>query len=165
MCKPSIRIDWMKGYSNDPSIILDGIQVPEYPSASDPIWEKRDNLHRAQKGHFVFYFYTDGKPTKGFGGRIFEGTFMDGISFCYRGAWSSRASCVNQAWPMNNIVDVVCGSRSTAVTINFLMQLWNATMPKEIDICPIRLNRNDGYVYMPMHKGYCKRDPGFTYPE
>lgn len=165
MCKPSIRIDWMKRYGNNPRIILDGIQVPEYPRASDPIWEKRGNLHRAQKGHFVFYFYTDGKPTEGFGGRVFEGTFMDGSSFCYRGAWSSRAGCVNQAWPTNHIVDVACGSRATAVTADFLLQLWHETMPKEIDICPVQLNRYDGEVYLPSHNGRIKGDPGFTYPE
>lgn len=160
----TVKIDWMQRWANSPRIILEGIRVPEYPSETDPIWQKLDNgLHVAQKGNFVFYFYSDGKPTEGYGGRRFAGTFQDGTTFEYRGAWSSRAGCVNEAVRRgqfdNYIVDVVVGSCACAVTASFLHTLdlhygveW---MYKDWDTEP---------VLEPAYLGRFKGDEGFHYP-
>ena len=155
-----ININWMKGFGNSPRIDLEGIKVPEYPSESDPIWEKLSNgLHVARKGHFVFYFYSDGKPTEGFGGRRFAGTFMDGTKFEYKGAWSSRAGCVNPVY-RDQIVDVTVGHLSAAVTLEFIDSHWDVDNVQLVR----RMNGSDLF-YEPAHRGLFKGEEGFTYPE
>lgn len=154
-----ININWMKGFGNSPRIELQGIKVPEYPSKTDPIWEKLSNgLHVARKGDFVFYFYTDGRPTEGFGGRMFEGTFKDGTTFSYKGAWSSRAGCVNPVYH-DQIVDVTVGSIATAVTLEFLDRNWNYR-----NVALHRRMQGDDVCYEPSHDLLFKDEPGFTYP-
>lgn len=72
-------------------------EVPKFPEPDFPVWEKFDNgIHLARQGAFAHYFYSDGKPTHGYAGRDFRGTFLDGSTFHYKGAWSSRAGCVNE---------------------------------------------------------------------
>lgn len=160
-----ININWMKGFGNSPRIELQGIKAPEYPSKTDPIWEKLSNgLHVARKGDFVFYFYTDGRPTEGFGGRKFEGTFKDGTTFSYIGAWSSRAGCVNPVNPVyqNQIVDVTVGNIATAVTLEFLDRNWHWDFGT-VDL--LWRSQNGDIYYEPAHKGLFKGEEGFTYPE
>jgi hypothetical protein len=157
----TVKIDWMKGWGNAPRIILEGIKVPEYPAETDPIWEKLSNgLHVARKGVFVFYFYSNGKPTEGYGGRRFAGTFKEGTTFEYKGAWSSRAGCVNPVYN-DPIVDVVVGSIATAVTVEFLDSIWDFDTRIQL------FGRRDGhdFTYEPTYRGLYKRDEGFTYPE
>lgn len=157
----TIKIDWMKRFANSPRIILEGIEVPTYPSEDDPIWQKLANgLHVARKGDFVFYFYTNGKPTEGFGGRRFAGTFKDGSKFEYIGAWSSRAGCVNAAYD-EQIVDVTVGCIATAVTLEFLDRNWNFDLKASL----VRRAKHGDIWYEPAHKGCFKGEPGFTYPE
>jgi hypothetical protein len=160
----TIKIDWMKNWGNSPRIILEGISVPEYPSETDPIWEKsEDGLHIARKGEFVFFFYTDGKPTQGFGGRRFAGTFTDGSTFEYKGAWSSRAGCVNQAiFPYFNetIVEVIVGYCVAAVTMTFLSTL---EMPPGVFLEYTASNSEP--VIEPTYLGSFKGDPSFVFPE
>jgi hypothetical protein len=156
-----IRIDWMKGWANAPRIILEGIKVPEYPSETDPIWEKlRNGLHVARKGVFVFYFYSNGEPTEGYAGRRFAGTFEDGTTFEYKGAWSSRAGCVNPVY-RDHIVDVVVGSTATAVTVEFLDSIWNYAS----DIQLFGYKDGNDFTYEPTYRGLYKGDEGFAYPE
>lgn len=158
-----ININWMKGFGNSPRIELQGIKVPEYPSKTDPIWEKLSNgLHVARKGDFVFYFYTDGRPTEGFGGRRFEGTFKDGTAFSYIGAWSSRAGCVNPVSVYTDqIVDVTVGNIATAVTLEFLDRNWTYSD----DVVLLRRDKNGDTWYEPSHELLFKGEEGFTYPD
>lgn len=159
MGMPTVEIDWMRGFSNSPRVILKGIKVPEYPSKTDPLWEKLENgIHVARKGDFVFYFYTDGNPTDGFAGRVFEGTFKDGSTFKYKGAWSSRAGCVNRVY-RDQIVDVVVGHIATAVTLEFLDRIWN--LP---NVALVRRECGNDITYEPTYNGMFKGEPGFEYP-
>ena len=160
----TIKIDWMKRWANSPRIIVEGVNVPEYPSETDPIWEKSpDGLHLARKGDFAFYFFSDGKPTEGFGGRRFAGTFKDGTTFEYRGAWSSRAGCINAAIDKGNltgepIVDVVVGSYSTAVSLNFIDTNWDFTFEL------MRTEKYQDITYEPTYLFRRKGEEGFVYP-
>jgi hypothetical protein len=165
----TIRINWMKSWANSPRIIVEGIQVPNYPSETDPIWEKTsEGLHLARKGDFAFYFVTDGKPTDGYDSRRFAGTFKDGTTFEYMGAWSSRAACVNAAIKRKElagdyIVDVVCGyyCHSAAVELSFIDRLWNTP----VDFVRKQESPNsDNFTYEPAYKGLFKGDNGFEYP-
>jgi len=162
----TVKIDWMKAFANSPRIILEGIKVPDYPSETDPIWQKtKYGLHAARKGNFVFYFYSNGKPTEGYGGRRFAGTLEDGTHFEYKGAWSSRAGCINRAvldseLDCGLIVDIIVGSRPCAVTSAFLRTLelpdyveWTC---RDWDTEP---------VLEPTYLGKMKGDEGFVFPE
>lgn len=115
-CIKGITIDWMERWANSPRIIvkLDREQAM-WPDVDTPSWIMREGMHIAILGSVVAYFYTDGKPTQGFGGRIFQGTFLNGDVFSYRGAWSSRAACINGTAGMPKIVDVVIGNCSTGI--------------------------------------------------
>lgn len=123
----NVKVDWVDGYANDPSFVveLDG-PLPAYPSKDEPVWERfEDGFHVAYTGSVVRYFYTDGKPTQGFGGRPFVGTFQNGDSFSYRGAWSSRAGCINALEGISlRIVDVSIGHVATAVVSADLYNWW-----------------------------------------
>lgn len=125
----NIRIDWMENCANDPRIIIESDKPVDYPNKDMPVWIRYgSSIHVAQVpgSDFVHYFNTDGKPCDGFGGRIFEGRFKDtGESFKYRGAWSSRAACVNaKMFAGQQIVDVSCGYHSTAVRAHILINAW-----------------------------------------
>lgn len=162
----TVKIDWMKNWANSPRIELLGIKVPTYPAENDPIWQKTaDGLHIARKGVFAFYFYSNGKPTEGFGGRRFAGTFMDGTTFEYKGAWSSRAGCINAAVQAGDlhgdyIVDVVVGSCATAVDSSWLLAV---AVDQDIDLT--FKNWDTEPVLEPTHKGLMKGDEGFVFPE
>jgi hypothetical protein len=161
----TIKIDWMKRWANSPRIIVEDIKVPNYPIENYPIWEKSpDGLHLARKGDFAFYFFSDGKPTEGYGGRRFAGTFKDGTKFEYVGAWSSRAGCINAAIARgeltgDHIVDVVVGYCATAVNLPFIDRHWD--FPYEF----MRKGDRNEFTYEPAYKGLFKGDVGFTYPE
>lgn len=125
----NIAINWMDGFSNNPSIKIESDQKVEWPNSDRPVWAKyASGIHVAQLpgSDFVHYFYTDGKPTEGFGGRLFEGRFRDtGDSFRYRGAWSSRAACVNAEMSEGlQVVDVTCDYLATAVRASALIAAW-----------------------------------------
>jgi hypothetical protein len=164
----NIKVDWMKRWANSPRIIVEGIKAPEYPRETDPIWEKSpDGLHLARKGDFAFYFVTDGKPTDGYGGRRFAGTFKDGTTFEYRGAWSSRAGCINQAISKGEltgdyIVDVIVGSCATAVNLSFIDRQWD--FPYEL-MRKSEFGHFAEFTFEPSYKGWFKGDTGFEYPE
>lgn len=161
MNKINISVNWMKGWGNSPRIEVKGITVPTWPDESTPIWEKSGGFHRAIIGPFVFYFYTDGKPTEGYGGRRFAGTFKDGTTFEYKGAWSSRAGCMNVSFKDHHIVDVSCGHIATGMLVEFVDEHWNFDSAIQL------FGRQDGhdFIYEPNHLGYYKGDSEFTYPE
>lgn len=92
------------GYANRPTIVL---HVDRLPDDSVLRYEERDCIYAAQVDGFVKYFYTDGKPTQGFGGRTIEISMMDGTERTFSGAWSSRAGVVNtRGFGFGDIVDV-----------------------------------------------------------
>ena len=101
-----ITINWMEGWVNNPHIYIVGAEMPKHEHEDMPAWEKRDGIHVSVQGDFVRFFHTYGQPTHGFGGARFAGTFKDGAKFEYRGAWSSRAGCVNELFPELMVVDV-----------------------------------------------------------
>lgn len=125
----NIRIDWMENYANDPRIIIESDKPVDYPAKDMPVWIRyASGIHVAQMpgSDFVHYFYSDGKPCQGFGGATFEGRFKNtGDTFKYRGAWSSRAACVNaEMLDGYQIVDVSCGYHSTAIRAYTLVNAW-----------------------------------------
>ena len=117
-----ISVDWMDGYVNFPHFMVLGAPKRAWIG----LWEKRETLHRRDDPNgFVQYFSTDGRPTEGFGGRIFEGELTDGTAFKYRGAWSSRAAGVNCLWPESPIVDVFTDDHmATAMTVERLITVY-----------------------------------------
>ena len=146
-----IEIDWLDHLGNSPEILVSDAYYPGWPAMHKPVWEKRNGVHRADHGQFVHYFYTDGKPTNGFGGATFSGMLQDGTPFKYSGAWSSRASVVNMQWPDRRIVDVTLRGqhRAAAMLASELIAWWMAhetdwglawvTEPSgESQLCPTR---------------------------
>jgi hypothetical protein len=123
-------VDWMHGWANSPNFVVEGIDVPAWPGADEHVWEQRDGLHRADVGPSTFYFWNDmsGQPTEGFGGRVFEGRYLDGRPFRFVGAWSSRAGCVNSRWPDRRIADVhyLETNGAGAVAAEALIGWWRA---------------------------------------
>jgi hypothetical protein len=122
-----IKINWMEKLGNHPRINLTDCTVPD---DGGRVYERRGNgLHRRDHDDgWVRYFYTDGQPCGGFGGATFSGTLTTGEHFEYRGAWSSRAACINALWPEDPIVDVDCGYMATAVTVRKLLMAWAEQM-------------------------------------
>lgn len=97
----SVKVDWMDGWDNNPTFEIelnrDPVGSEYYPRETDPVWQNFDGIHIAHRSDspLVWYFYTNGKPCNGFGGRTISGTFTNGDYFSYHGAWSSRAGVVN----------------------------------------------------------------------
>lgn len=126
-----VTINWMEGMGNNPDFHIE-MELPLYPKATEPVWEQRDGLHRADSGDVVRYFFNDmsGAATHGFGGAEFKGTFKDGTAFCYRGAWSSRAGCVNREWPDSKIVDVAINkSVASGIKAQAIIDHWRQYKP------------------------------------
>ena len=123
----NIVIDWMEGWMNSPRFIIKDVDLPK----RDGPYERRNGLHRRNNGDFVDYFYTDGKPTNGYGGARFHGTLTNGEPFEYIGAWSSRAACVNEQWPEDPIVDVIVGHRATAIRAQAIIDWWRDALREE----------------------------------
>lgn len=150
----------MEGYGNDPKfrVTLD-CRLPDYPSEDDPVWTRYSNsIHVAEAKDTVFYFYTDGKPTDGFGGRRFAGTFRNGGKFSYQGAWSSRAGVVNGTLGAPSIVDVVIGNIATAVYWSDMVE-WCRKNPH----CGFGLATVHGMgkesILLPTRNGKLKNEP------
>jgi hypothetical protein len=158
-----LSVNWMDGYGNSPNFELSGVEPRE---AASP-YEKRGGLHRRNHGDFVEYFYTDGNPTDGFGGATFEGQLVTGEAFKYRGAWSSRAACVNKLWPEDPVVDVSCGYRATAVCARVLVNEWargHATGEYGFGLAVVGSgDSNEGGIILPTRRGELKHPSRHTY--
>jgi hypothetical protein len=125
----NVKVDWMDEWGNDPRFIVElDCKMPEWPGEDDPVWTRYEpGYHVAVVGDIVFYFYTNGKPTDGYGGRPFIGTFANGGGFSYRGAWSSRAACINGIKPEDSapfVVDVVIGHCATSIDAQKLLDWY-----------------------------------------
>jgi hypothetical protein len=125
-------VDWMDGWGNDPRFKIHDVEPPAHPGKDVHVWTQRDGIHRFDNGIWCHYFYNDmsGQPTDGFGGSVFEGTFVDGTSFKYVGAWSSRPGCVNRLWPDSKIVGVSTDKMiASAVRAVHLVNWWRENAP------------------------------------
>ncbi len=133
----NVRVDWMERWANSPvfhvTMIdpegMDYKNMRTWPASWEDAWVRfPSGIHMAEsEAGNVAYFYTDGKPTHGFGGRKFSGRLLDGTPFEYTGAWSSRAACVNADLAklgLPRIVDVVIDSCATAVYADLLIDWW-----------------------------------------
>ena len=126
-----ISVDWMDGWANNPTfkVELDNPDAKTWPRSDVKAWFNRDGIHLAPYFDDVLraYFYSTGQPCDGFGGAEFSGIMMDtGEPFKYRGAWSSRAACVNAKFPDDKVVDVTIGYCATAVCAYAFIQAWRA---------------------------------------
>jgi hypothetical protein len=150
----SFQVDWMEGFANAPRFVVEGAKYTPWALSAFP-FKKVDGIHRrdAPDGS-VNYFYSNGKPTEGFGGAEFKGTLEDGTEFCYKGAWSSRAACVNAAFPDDPIVDVNWGMYATAVRVETLVDWWLANQP-EWGLAVVDCN-DVGYTVLPTRDGAIK---------
>lgn len=156
----NVTINWMEKYGNDPQIHvdLDG-PFPEYPAQDAPIWKRFDpGFHVAETGDIVRYFYTDGKPTVGFGGAEFVGTFLNGDRFRYIGAWSSRAGCINNLDLGFMIVDVACERMACAVRLTALLDWLDENPDSEFRFALTHDGRE--YTVRPTRNGKLKNDSG-----
>jgi hypothetical protein len=160
-----ISVDWMDGYANTPRFIveLDNPEAAMWPKSTEPAWFNCKGVHLAPYFDDVIrpYFYSDGEPCQGFGGAEFSGIMMDtGKPFKYRGAWSSRAACVNAAFPEDKVVDVSVGYRATAVCAYAFIQAWRAPCAT----CDFGLawidNGDQGEILLPTRHGQLKNMRG-----
>lgn len=153
-------VDWMDGWGNDPRFKIHGVESPKWAPVDAPVWEQKGGLHRHHDGIWVHYFYNDmsGRPTHGFGGAIFQGTFRDGTPFKYVGAWSSRPGCINRDWPDSRIVGAVTDKRiASAVTADALIEWWRVAKP---DFGLAWVTEKSGEVYLlPTRDGKLKNEP------
>lgn len=155
MSNPYIVINWMEGYGNSPRIEIHNFKYTTDRAALR--YTKRHTIHRADQGPIVRYFSSDGKPTNGFGGAEFSGTFVDGTTFKYQGAWSSRAGAVNIFWPEDRIVDVDIGMYATAVKADWFIELWRKQAP-DFGLAWVRAGKSIETVIMPTRGGKLKDD-------
>lgn len=155
MSNPYIVINWMEGYGNSPRIEIHNFSCEINSDALR--YEKRHTIHRADQGPLVRYFSSDGKPTDGFGGAEFAGTFIDGTKFKYQGAWSSRAGAVNIFWPEDRVVDVDIGMYATAVKADWLIELWRQQSPN-FGLAWVRADMIIETMIMPTRGGKLKDD-------
>lgn len=157
-----ITVDWRDEFANGPDFVIEGDPV----FSESMQWRKQDGIHlRLHPEGVAEYFYSDGQPTHGYGGRKFEGELEGGERFCYKGAWSSRAGCVNEVFPETPVVDVRWGHHSTAIPVRALLEwhLWNKpswgialvrnTRSGEITVEPTRGGslKNEDYVHVVHH--------------
>lgn len=152
-----IKIDWMMDVGNNPRFIVEDVVLPEPAPIQAPVYERRGDIHRYDQGMFSHFFASDGKPTSGFGGATFAGTFKDGKGFEYRGAWSSRSSYVNKLWPEHLLVDVVCGHMAVHMSAQALIDWWHES-PVDWGLAWVR--HSDGELHlMPTKNGELKNKP------
>lgn len=128
-----IEIDWFHGFTNDPRLIIVADDIPKFKDG-DPIYHRSPidpNLIFATKEGLVDYILmgeeNSNQPSKlrGFAGRRFTRTLVDGTVLTSNNCWSSRASCL----PINVIEGVVretenkYGLLSTGIDALFAQQL------------------------------------------
>lgn len=158
-CK-DIQIDWMEGYGNHPYINIVGAELPPCADKSAAVWERRrcgkTYVHVAVDGDFVSFFSTDGRPTTGFGGATFEGTFKDGTKYRYEGAWSSRAGVVNKVFPELQVVDVAFQPQHLASHIRAAAMIeWRFENPRPWGLVWVE-EGNGERILMPTRRGVLK---------
>lgn len=166
-----IEIDWHDKFANLPDFVVFDHPPPRWPEMRDAVWLEREGVHRADlHDGRVAYFYTDGRPIHGFGGARFCGTFVDGRSFEYTGAWSSRAGVVNAYYPESPIVDVICAVPSpgggnvvrthSALRAQILIDWWREANPSW---GLVWAKTNDGErILLPTRDGQYGIKPGVT---
>ena len=165
MCNPIARVwvDWRDFYGNlAPEFHVEMKEKPIHfwPEDTDPAWINLNGIHIAIGMYTVPYFYSDGKPTHGFAGRIFSGTFTNGDYFSYKGAWSSRAACINKVFPVCPIVDVIIGNRATAVYADDLIQ-WVTENRNKVDFGLAWVDDGDcAPILQPTRNGMLKSKTG-----
>jgi hypothetical protein len=155
----NVTVDWMERYANAPTFhVTMDCPLPSWPSEDDPVWTRYPNgIHVAEDKDIVFYFFTDGKPTEGFGGRRFVGTFRNGGGFSYRGAWSSCASVVNATAGGPAIVDVVIGNIATAVYWSDMVEWCRKNPSCGFGLIAIK-ERNGETILLPTRNGKLKNE-------
>lgn len=166
-----IEVDWMEKFCTHPEFVISRMQVPSWPRQYEPAWEKKGYFHRADRGAFVHYFHTDGKPTDGFGGASFKGMFVDGDRFDYTGAWSSYAGAMNEAWgPERRIVDVTArdmdgNRRATAMTAEAMLAWYDKNSPTwGLAWCLYhsRHKKQEHWILLPTRDGHLKSETPFA---
>ena len=88
------KIEWMERYSNLPGL---KILVDKMPKHEDLRYEKRGNFYYAELDGYVSFYFWAGRQDKGFAGRHFNITMLDGTEVILKGPWSSNSASVNNA--------------------------------------------------------------------
>jgi hypothetical protein len=98
-------VEWFDTFGNDPELKL---LVDKIPDHSELKYESKDGLWVAYNNGYVSFYYHSGddKNHGGFGWDTVNITLVDGTKKSLRGPWSSRAGCVNVAFPDRPVVDV-----------------------------------------------------------
>lgn len=96
-----IRVDWMEGWANDPRWTA-LLSKDDYPKGEEPIWHIVKHLGgsgrttcRAEKGVVVRYFTHDPRDQAGYGGSVYTATDRNGVTYSFKGPWSSRSAVIN----------------------------------------------------------------------
>lgn len=164
----SIQVDWMEGWGNDPHFIVEMEKPVEshFPSMFSKVWTRfADGMHVAEHtdSPLVSYFYSDGKPCDGFGGAVFKGMLKDGTPFEYKGAWSSRAACVNALDYKTKVVDVTIGMRACAINARDFVDFFKANR-ENLDFGLAWVDVGDReLICLPTYRGELKQTSPATY--
>lgn len=98
-----LKPDWYESFDNRPSfcaLLSADVPFEEYRHEEDG-----QGHYRAQVGDSVHYFYSNGKPSQGYGGRLIKLTLLDGSVREFQGGWSSNSAAINASWPENPCVE------------------------------------------------------------
>jgi len=119
------RVDWMKGYANDP--ILE-ILVDKIPSREELVYRRliigEGAIYYAEKGGFVHFLYHNPYNEEGYGGRVFRLNVQYGDRIkteIIKGPWSSRPGVINNYFP--HCVEVRMTDDPRAFEYNFVTQI------------------------------------------
>lgn len=89
-----MRINWMLGYLNNPSIEVLVDAIP-----GDPVYQKKRSgsytLYFSERDGFVHFVAHNAKDETGFGGHVFHLPLEDGTIEEVKGPWSSRSGVFN----------------------------------------------------------------------
>jgi hypothetical protein len=122
---------WFETFDNRPSFQVLLSNIPD-----EYVYETDGKGHyRGQCDDAVSYMFSDGKPTRGYGGRQFNLKMVDGTVFSCKGGWSSNAATINRSWPKNPVADASITANpdvmadghtfySGAVTVESILRWW-----------------------------------------
>lgn len=168
----NITIDWMEGFCNAPKMALTFDEL-SFEALDDTPWELskiNPRMVRRQAGIFVgFHSITDSPKSGGYGESRFDFKMADGTMLENKGAWSSRPSMSNMAFPeLDHCIDVVHRKRYIAfsVTVNSICE-WLRANPNR-DWTLARVENGDGIYHEVLRKqpdgSYALKNSRDTFP-
>lgn len=105
---------WYDGYVNRPVFRVLFDRVPGYTWSVTPegtasvIYNENHGIYLATSGAYATFFATDGRPSRGFGGRQIDILLQTDNAIehkTFKGGWSSRAAVASMRFPKTPVID------------------------------------------------------------